>query len=150
MTSFAVKHIEEKHGALSSVLKNAKKQPYSLTSKEYEAHEAAKGRFVYVIEVLRVKGDTIYLLGYKYKARTVLAAPGVALWRGKFKYKNSVEYGIPSEGLYFDKPVLITDTGFIDWFKGETFGMAAIPVAHVKTLETLFKDPSNYAKKFKI
>ena len=61
MASFAVKHIVEEQGPL--VLKAVRKQPYSLTSKEHEARLAARGRNVYVIEVIVELTQRIYRLG---------------------------------------------------------------------------------------
>jgi hypothetical protein len=46
MSAYAVKHIEENRGPLASIMKDVKKQPYSLTSKEPEAKDAARGNFV--------------------------------------------------------------------------------------------------------
>lgn len=150
MTAYAVKHISDDRGPITSIMKNVKKQPYSYTSKPEKAEGAAKGRFVYVIEVQRVSGATSYHLGYKYRAREAHKAAGGSLWGGQFEYKNSVAYGVASDGLYFDSPVLITDSDFIDWYKSETFGMAEIPGHLLPVLESIFSNPSNGAKAFKI
>jgi len=150
MTAYAVKHIAEDRGPIASIMKNVKKQPYSYTSKPEKAEGAARGRFVYVIEVQRDGGTTSYHLAYKYRAREAHKAAGGSLWGGQFEYKNSVAYGFASDGLYFDSPVLITDTDFIDWYKSETFGMVEVPDHFLQVLEGVFFDPSNGAKPFEI
>ncbi|MBB3048958.1 hypothetical protein FHR99_003232 [Litorivivens lipolytica] len=149
MKAFAVKHLAYEHGPLSKILPEVEKQPYSLTSKQHEANEAAQGNFVYVIEVVREDGSTIYRLGYKYRSTDVHKRAGGALWEGVFIYKNTVRYGEASDGMYFDSPVEITDSEFYDWFRGETLGMTHIPDDLVGVLDAIFADPKNHAKPFK-
>ena len=150
MKAFAVKHIVVDAGPFSKVLAAAKKQPYSLTSKKDKAEEAAKDNFVYVIEVLREAGHTIYRLGYKFRSSAAHERAGGALWDGRFKYKNTVEHRKSSDGIYLDSPVEITHSDFHDWFRGETLGMTEIPKDLVDVLESILSDPSNHAQHFTV
>lgn len=147
MASFAVKHIVKEQGPLISILKAVRKQPYSLTSKEHEARLAAQGRNVYVIEVLVELTQRIYLLGYRYRAWECYEGAGGALWKGRFKFKNAAKSSL-SEGIYFDRPIVIVDADFNEWYKGETLGMTEIPEKHVAVLERLIDDPANNALTF--
>lgn len=148
MTAFAVKHIEQERGPLSSIMKKVKQQPYVYTSKLAEATAASKSGCVYMIEVLRDKGDTSYRLGYKFMAGEKYESAGGSLWEGKFKYKVTGTYPNHLTGMYFDKAVLINDDAFNTWFKAETLGMCEIPADHVQTLEKILSDPKSCAKSF--
>ena len=148
--AYAIKHLEKEYGPLANLIKKIKKQPFSLTSKKAAAEDAATGKFIYVIEVLRDKSITSYRLGYKYKATECFTAAGGALWEGTFKYKNTVKYGAASEGKYFEKPILITDPKFIEWYKAETYGMARIPDECIDTLEDIFEKESANVRDIKI
>ena len=69
MTAFAVKHVVGDLGPLSKVMRQVKKAPYSYTSNEPEATNAALGNDIYVIEVrAEPKGSRSYWLGYRFKA----------------------------------------------------------------------------------
>lgn len=148
MTAFAVKHIEQERGPLALIMKKVKKQPYVYTSKSTEATAASKSCYVYMIEVLRDKGDTSYRLGYKFKAGEIYESAGGSLWEGQFKYKITGTYPYHLDGMYFDDPVLIDNDDFNSWFKTETLGMTKIPAEHVQTLENILSDPINRAKSF--
>jgi hypothetical protein len=150
LSAYAVKHIEKDYGPLVNLLPKFKKQPFSLTSKKAKAEDAATGKFIYVIEVLRHKSITSYKLGYKYKATEYFTAAGGALWEGTFKYKNAVKYGTASEGKYFEEPMLITAPQFIEWYKTETRGMAYIPDECIEILEEIFKKESASVRDIKI
>ena len=147
MESFAVKHIVEEQGPLVSILKTVRKQPYSLTSKEHEARLAARGCNIYVIEVIVELTQRIYRLGYRYRAWECYEGAGGAPWKERFKFKNAAKPG-PSEGIYFDRPIVIADPDFNGWYKGETLGMTEIPEKHVAVLERLIADPVNNALPF--
>jgi hypothetical protein len=148
LLSFAVKHLVEEQGKLNTSLKEFRKQPYSYTSKEYEARQAAQGNNIYVIEVIVESNQRIYRLGYRYKAQECFEKAGGELWKDRFKYKNTTKYGIPVEGAYFDNPVVIKNAGFTEWYKGESLGMAVIPSVYVDILEEIISNPANGAKKF--
>lgn len=147
MASFAVKHIVEEQGPVVSILKAIRKQPYSLTSKEHEARLAARGRNVYVIEVIVELKQRIYRLAYRYRAWECYERAGGALWEGRFKFKNAAKPSL-SEGIFFDCPIVIADPYFNEWYKGETLGMTEIPEKHVVVLERLIADPANNALPF--
>ncbi|MBY6094935.1 hypothetical protein [Ferrimonas balearica] len=144
---FAVKHSFEVMGPLVNLYKQVKKKPFSFTSKKHMAEEAAKGNFVYVIEVRREHGVTKYYLGYKYRATDILRPTKGSLWQDKFKFKNTVKYGQMSDGIYFENPKLISDVDFIEWFKGETLGMSEIPHELAEVLDIQFN--SEGCSKFK-
>jgi hypothetical protein len=146
--AFAVKHIEQERGPLSSIMKKVKKQPYVYTSKSAEAFAASSGGTVYMLEVIRDKKGTSYRLGYKFKAGEHFKKAGGALWECLFEYKITGTYPYHLDGMYFDEPVLIEDEEFNSWFKQETLGMCEIPAEHVQTLEKVFSEPSNSAKWF--
>lgn len=150
MKAFAVKHIANEQGPLSRVLVSAKKQPYSLTNKKNEAEEAAKGNFVYLIEVLRESGETTYRLGYKFRSSDVHQRAGSALWEDQFKYKNTVSYGSNSDGVFFEEPVEITDPEFNNWLKCQTFGMIEIPKNIIEALEKVFMNNAGHVQKFEM
>ena len=150
MRTYVVKHIEEDLGPLSTKMKEIKPQPYSYTSKLKKAESATMRRcFVYVVEVRRDHG-TQHFLGYKYRAREYHRAAGGKKWGGHFDFKLSISYGIPSEGLYFDNPVLISDPGFNDWYQEQAVEMVEMPPEYESVLENMFSDPTHGAKAFKV
>lgn len=147
MKSFAVKHIVSEQGVLFLILETVRKQPYSLTNKHHEAHLAAQGENIYVIEVTVELNQRVYRLGYRYKACECYAHVGKLLWKGKFKFKNAANPVMP-EGIYFKNPVLIMDPDFNKWYVRETLGMIEIPEQFVSILELLISDPTNNALPF--
>ncbi|MBL4783636.1 MAG: hypothetical protein JKX92_15495 [Porticoccaceae bacterium] len=149
MVAYAVKHIYEERGTLVKSIKDFKGVPHSYTSKKKEAHDAAKGQPIYVIEVFREKGNTKYCLGYKFISTEVFKKAGNARWLDRYEFKNTVSYSMPVTGCYFDEPVLIDSTVFNEWFKTITFGMAKIPADLVDELEKLIANPVNKAQQFK-
>lgn len=150
METYAVKHLVKEQGPIIKLLPEIKKEPRSFTSKADMAEGAAKGCFVYVIEVTVKRKDTLYGLSYKYRCRETYKRAGGMKWRDKFTFKNTIRYGVPSEGKYFDNPVPISDTNFNTWYKNETFGMCLMPDTCTQVLEDLFDDVTNGAMKFTI
>ena len=152
MLDFAVKHVEKDHGPLSEIMRDVKKTPYSYTSKDYEAAIAAKGNYVYVIEVRAEKnGVRSYWLGYKYKAFEAFEAfrlAGGALWKGEFKYKNSSQPTSKADGMYFNDPVRLIDLDVCEWLTSKQPGMAEIPSSLVDSIEEVFNNPANGAIAF--
>ena len=73
-----------------------------------------------------------------YSYICVTEKAGGTLWDGHFEYKNSMTYGVASDGSHFDLPVLIRDTAFVDWYKSEAFGMAEVPNHFLPVLENIF------------
>jgi hypothetical protein len=128
-------------------VKEIRKTPYSYTSKHGIANEAAKGNFVYVIEVHREGGITSYCLAYKYKATEAFKLAG-ARWMDEFIYKKSSTPGDMAEGGYFDIPVKINQKDFYKWFLSLPPGMAEIPDHLVPELETILDSPVNAVKRF--
>jgi hypothetical protein len=148
MQSFAVKHIAADYGPLMTNVREIRKTPYSFTSKDREASAAARGNYIYVVEVKRHKTRTTYWLGYKYRAHEIFTRPGGLLWKEEFKYKNSATPGVRAEGLYFEEPIRIADPEFCDWYLGQTLGMAEIPSHLILVLDAIFANPANGAKPF--
>ncbi|MCE1184887.1 MAG: hypothetical protein LWW92_04680 [Rhodocyclales bacterium] len=149
MPVFAVKHIVKDHGPLSKIMREIKKTPYSYTSKDYEASIAAKGNYIYVIEVRTEKnGVRSYWLGYKYKAFESLQRAGGARWKEKFKYKNSAHPTGKADGMYFEDPIRITDVDICDWLSSKQPGMAEIPFRLVSSIEEVLNNPTNGAIAF--
>lgn len=128
-------------------VKEIRKTPYSYTSKHSEANEAARGNYVYVIEVDRAGGKTSYSLAYKYKATEAFKRPG-ALWKDEFIYKNSSTPGDKAEGAYFERPIEINKHDFNSWFLSLPPGMAEIPSHLVPELDSMVEVPANGAKRF--
>lgn len=147
MPAYAVKHLVSQHGPVMANVKDLRKTPYSYTSRHTEANEAARGNYVYVIEVHRQGGRTSYALAYKYKATEAFKRPG-ALWKDEFTYKNSAKPGAKAEGMYFETPVEIDKNAFNDWFLALRPGMAEIPWPLVLELDAIISDPANGAKGF--
>lgn len=146
--AYVVKHLVAEHGPLSDIMKDVKKTPYSYTSKEPEASDAARGADVYVVEVRVENGKRTYSLGYKYQAREKVTPAGGGLWRGEFKFKNSASWSAPADGAFFDRPIKITDPGVCDWLSSKQPGMAKIPPVLIPVLESVILDPANAAKPF--
>lgn len=149
MAAYAVKHIAEDHGPLTSIIKVVRKAPYSYTSKEPEASKAAFGNDIYVIEVRdERKSARSYWLGYKYRAYEKHLRAGGALWPGDFKFKNAGRPIALAEGAYFDSPVEITDPHLNEWLREKPQGMTEIPPHLVTALESVLGNPSHGAKAF--
>lgn len=148
MPAFVVKHIAAEQGSLVANLKTIKKTPYSYTSKEPEASNAATGNDVYVIEVRVERTLRTYWLGYKYRAQEKFTPAGGGLWKKRFKFRNSSTPGTPAIGAYFESLVQVTDVAICDWLLAQTLGMAEIPSSLVSTLDALISNPANGAKKF--
>jgi hypothetical protein len=148
MAAYVVKHLVAKHGPLSKSMKEVKKTPYSYTSKEPEASDAARGADVYVVEVHVEKSKRTYWLGYKYRAHEKVAPAGGGLWKGEFKFKNSASWGVPAVGVYFEPPVRIDDHAACEWLAEKQPGMAAAPATVVSALQSLIVNPTNGARPF--
>ena len=148
MPAFVVKHLVADHGSLTANLRDIRRTPYSFTSKHGEAHSAANGNLVYVVEVHRAKGSTTYRLGYKYRAFEVFKRPGTALWKDEFVYKNSAIPGDHAEGAYFESPVEVGDDELNAWLLGLPPGMSEIPAQFLPTFDALVDEPANGAKMF--
>ena len=140
--------IYDERGTLVKSIKGFKGTPHSYTSKKKEANDAAKGRAIYVIEVLREKGNTKYRLGYKFISTEVFKKAGDAYWLDRYEFKNTVSYSKPVMGCYFEEPILIDSTEFNEWFKTRTFGMSKIPENLVDELEKTIANPLHMAKQF--
>jgi hypothetical protein len=149
MPAFALKHMVDERGPLASMMKTVRKAPYSYTSKEPEASQAAYGHYIYVIEV-RTESKSVrsYWLGYKYRAYEKHMRAGGAPWPGNFKFKNAGRPATVSEGVYFDAPVKLTDTQVTDWLREKQQGMVEIPAPMVALLETVIKNPEHGAQAF--
>jgi hypothetical protein len=129
-------------------MKVVRKAPYSYTSKEPEASQAAYGNDIYVFEVrLEPKNVRSYWLGYKYKAYEKHLRAGGALWPGDFKFKNAGRPATLAEGAYFDSPVEITDPEVKVWLRDKQL-MAELPAHFVGSLEALLGNPAHGAKTF--
>ena len=69
LSAYAVKHIAHDHGPLASMMRDVRRGPFSFTSNEPEASDAALGNDIYVIEVRgEAKGPRSFWLGYKDRA----------------------------------------------------------------------------------
>jgi hypothetical protein len=118
LSAYAVKHVAHDHGPLATTMKDVRRAPFSFTSNEPEASEAALGNDIYVIEVRgEAKGARSYWLGYKYRAYEKYPPAGNGLWRERFKYKNTGRPGERGEGFYFDVPIAITDPLVSAWLR---------------------------------
>ena len=149
MASYAVKHVVEDQGLLAGLMKDIRRTPYSYTSNEPEASQAAMGNDIYVIEVrAEPKGGRSYWLGYKYRAYEKYPPAGGGLWRSRFKFKNAARPIEQAEGAYFDVPVEITDAGTSAWLREKTHGMAEIPAHLVAALDAMLDRPEHGAKPF--
>ena len=149
MSAYAVKHMAHDHGPLATTMKDVRRAPFSFTSNEPEASEAALGNDIYVIEVRgEAKGARSFWLGYKYRAYEKYPPAGNGLWRERFKYKNAGRAGERGEGFYFDVPIAITDPLVSAWLRDKPPGMALMPEEFVAGVEALASDPSNGAKRF--
>lgn len=148
MPAYAVKHLVDEWGPRSTTMRKVKKTPYSFTSKEPEATDAAFGNFVYVIEVRLDKGVRTYWLGYKYQAYEKVRPAGGGLWEGKFKFKNSAKFAEPATGHYFDGPVRLADAALCQWLAARPPGMEEIPSELLATMDAPFDDPANGARSF--
>lgn len=129
-------------------MKKVRANPYSYTSKEPEASEAALGNYIYVIEVLVEKAHRNYALGYKYRANKKYMRAGGGVWEGGFKFKNSATPCESAAGVYFEAPVSIEDAALCKWLATKQLGMAEIPVHLIEALERLISEPANDAIRF--
>ena len=148
MPAFAVKHILAEQGPLSAVMKDVRRVPYSFTSREREAKDAARGHFVFVFEVRNEGGRPSYWLGYKYRAHEAFSLAGGARYKGEFRFKNSATPGVPADGVYFDDPVLVPHPGVVEWLARKQPGMAQIPASLIPELDSIIADPRNGARPF--
>ncbi len=148
MRAFVVKHIVEEQGPLLANIKVIKQSPYSYTSKEPEASDAADGNEVYVVEVRREGSQRTYWFGYKYEANEKLRPAGGGLWKGRFKFKNSAKPATSARGAYFETLPQITDAALCEWLRSQTLGMAELPSSLRGALEAVIANPSNDAKRF--
>ena len=127
MSSFVVRHLPEDIGAVTSIYKEVRKTPSSYTSRKHEAEMASEGAFIYVIEREKAGRKNVYKLAYCYKCSEIFKKAGGSKWLGQFDFKNTVKYGNDSELRLFDPPIVITDPGFISWYKTKTLGMCELP-----------------------
>ena len=148
MSAYAVKHIVEEQGPLLANLKTIRETPYSYTSKEPEAADAASGGDVYVIEIRREGALRTFWLGYKYRARELFKPAGGGLWKDRFKYRNSAVPGDTAIGFYFEALTQIVDVPFCDWLSSLKPGMAKMPEHLTAALEAIIADPASGAKRF--
>lgn len=148
LRAFVVKHIVEEQGPLLANLKSIKQTPYSYTSKEPEAGDAAAGNNVYVVEVRRDGARRTYWLGYKYKAQEKFKLAGSGLWKERFKFKNSATPGTVTTGAYFEELPQVTGAAICEWLLSQTLGMAEIPVHLVSALDAIIANPVNGATRF--
>ena len=148
MSAYAVKHIVEEQGPLLANLKTIRKTPYSYTSKEPEATDAALGSDIYVIEVRRESSLRTYWLGYKYRAKELFKPAGGGLWKDRYKYRNSAVPGDTAIGFYFEALTQIKDAPFCEWLSSLKPGMGKMPEDLVATLEAIIADPASGAKRF--
>jgi hypothetical protein len=139
LNGYAIKHIVKNRGLL-----DLEKQPRAFTSKPQARDAVANRCCIYIIEVHRNKRLTSYKLGCKFLATECQENPE-GKWEGKYEYKITSEK--PACGLYFGSPVLINDEEFNEWFR-RIQGMIKIPPEYIKTLESIFSNPSNGAKPF--
>jgi hypothetical protein len=146
--AYAVKHLVSEHGPLARIMKDVKKTPYSFTSREPEASDAATGRYIYVIEVRLEKGVPTYWLGYKYRAHEKVRPAGGSPWKGGFKYKNSARWGEPATGVYFEEPIHIADPGLCEWLAEKQPGMAEIPEHLQPALDARIESAADTARSF--
>jgi hypothetical protein len=149
MPAYAVKYIALDQGPLAATMKDVRRAPFSFTSNEPEASEAALGNDVYVIEVrTEAKGARSYWLGYKYRAYEKYPPAGNGLWRERFKFKNAGRAGERGEGFYFDVPIAITDPVVSAWLREKPPGMAQMPEELIAGVEALANNPDNGAKRY--
>lgn len=152
MTAYVIKHTnKDRDRPLINIIRDFKKAkpPHSYTSKKTEAEAAARGKAIYVIEVIREKGITSYKLGYKYISTAVHKSPHKAGWLDKYAYKNTTVYLRPVEGYYFNPPILIESPSFNDWLKElRRSGMTMIPPKLENELENEMLKSEHIAKKF--
>jgi len=149
MTAFAVKHVVGDLGPLSKVMRQVKKAPYSYTSNEPEATNAALGNYIYVIEVrAEPKGSRSFWLGYRFKAFEKYPPAGGGKWLEQFKFKNAARPCEQADGSYFDNPIEITELHLTAWLREKQPSMAEIPAELVPTLDGLLDDPANNARAF--
>jgi hypothetical protein len=145
-----VKHIAAEHGPLAPMMKRVRTAPYSYTSNEPEASQAALGNFIYVIEVRgEARGPRSFWLGYKYRAYEKYPPAGGGRWLEHFKFKNASRPCEPAEGGYFDTPVEITEPGLSQWLRDRPAGMAEIPAELLPALDSLMDDPRHEAKAYR-
>jgi len=149
MTAFAVKHVVGDLGPLSKMMKQVRKGPYSYTSNEPEATNAALGNYIYVIEVrAEPKGSRSYWLGYKFRAFEKYPPAGGGKWLEQFKFKNAARACEQAEGSYVDTPIEIVEARLTAWLGEKRPGMTEIPPELVPELDNLLGDPANNAKAF--
>jgi hypothetical protein len=148
LRAFVVKHLVEEQGSLLANLKEIKRTPYSYTSKEPEASQAAAGNTVYVIEVRRDGPLRTYWLGYGYVAHEKFKQAGGGLWKERFKFKNSATPGAATRGIYFDSLPQIANVALCEWLLSQTLGMAELPIQYVGEIEAIVANASNGAKRF--
>mgnify|MGYP000445102140 CR=1 FL=1 len=102
MSAYAVKHLAHDHGPLATTMKDVRRAPFSFTSHEPEASEAAQGNDVYVFEVRgEARGPRSYWLGYKYRAYEKYPPAGNGLWRERFKKIGIGAAALVLIGAYF-------------------------------------------------
>jgi hypothetical protein len=148
LSAYVVKHLVEEQGPLLANLKMIRETPYSYTSKEPEATDAASGSDVYVIEVRREGSLRTFWLGYKYRAKELFKPAGGGLWKNRFKYRNSAVPGDTAIGFYFEALTQIVDAPVCDWLSSLRPGMARMPEHLTASLEAIIADPASGAKRF--
>lgn len=150
MCAYAVRHIVAEHGPLAPMMKRVRTAPYSYTSSEPEATQAALGELVYVIEVRgEPRGPRSFWLGYQYRAYEKYPPAGGGLWLAQFRFKNTSRPCEQAEGRYFDSPVEITAPPLNLWLRERPPGMAEIPDELLPALDALLDDPQHQAKAYR-
>lgn len=139
MSSFAVRHLPEDLGDVTTLFKKIKKVPFSYTSKVFEAEMAAENNFIYVIQRDKVGREVSYKLAYRYRCSAVHRAAGSGKWLDQFEFKNTVEYGADSELQILEPPISITNEEFNSWYKKQTLGMCELPTEQEDILKLLLK-----------
>ena len=129
-------------------MKEVKRTPYSYTSKEAEAGEAANGRDVYVFEVRENGAARTYALGYRYKATEKFRPAGGGLWKGEFKFRNSATPGSPAVDVYFEPFLELSHPTVVGWLTKKQPGMAEIPDDVLEVLLALEASSGSNTKLF--
>lgn len=139
MSSYAVRHLPEDLGDVTTLYKKIKKIPFSYTSKAFEAEMASNNNYIYVIQREKIGRETFYKLAYRYRCSAFHKAAGNGKWLGQFDFKNTVKYGEDSELEILDPPIAITNEDFNSWYKTQTLGMCEIPIEQENLLSILLK-----------
>lgn len=146
LPAFAVKHLSDIRGPLSTRLAIYRHQPRSFTSRDSEPGLAALGAWVYVIEVRRNRGRTTYWLGYRYRAVRCVPYPSEGRWHGRFKYMNEAAAPPAVVGDFFEEPIRIDDIPFCAWYARQRSDMVCLPPNRRAVLDAVFEAARALAK----